>query len=220
MFQKLVTCKTCGRSIAKSANRCPYCGAQQHVAVWTVVTIIFLIGFFAILRVITSAPKTEKDLSSSPPQYAQYATSSKTDELSQTNASTESDMSDDDAVRKSTIIYEDTYVKISYNCVVIGTSGDIMSDYIIFDVENHTDVSITLALNSLALDGVSHTGVLDGWLGSGSVAPQSKGTVHILLNSRLETEHPASISGEISVLGNDGAPFDMIQYTFSNVDIR
>ncbi len=38
---KLVKCKTCGAEIAKTAKRCPKCGAQQHIVALTVSWLIF-----------------------------------------------------------------------------------------------------------------------------------------------------------------------------------
>ena len=58
MFQRLVTCKTCGHSIANTAKKCPHCGAKQHTAVYVLVTIMVLIFFIASAAIIRSAVVT------------------------------------------------------------------------------------------------------------------------------------------------------------------
>lgn len=52
-WDKIVTCKTCGKQIAKTAQRCPYCGARQHqgaltacylIVIFTIIAIFYIIG--------------------------------------------------------------------------------------------------------------------------------------------------------------------------------
>lgn len=45
---KLVKCKSCGAEIAKTAKRCPKCGAQQHIVALTVCWLIFFAMLFLI----------------------------------------------------------------------------------------------------------------------------------------------------------------------------
>ncbi len=55
IFDRTTPCKTCGRPIAKTARRCPYCGAQQHRATLTVAyTLIGLIVLFAFIGIVNS----------------------------------------------------------------------------------------------------------------------------------------------------------------------
>lgn len=49
---KLVTCKSCGKEIAKTANRCPHCGARQHQVAMTFVYLIILAAIIAIAYVL------------------------------------------------------------------------------------------------------------------------------------------------------------------------
>lgn len=52
---KLITCKTCGAQIAKTAKRCPQCGAQQHIVALTFAWLLFffiLIMLFILCRTI------------------------------------------------------------------------------------------------------------------------------------------------------------------------
>jgi predicted amidophosphoribosyltransferase len=48
-WDKIVICKTCGKQIAKTANRCPYCGARQHQGA---LTACYLIVIFAIVLIV------------------------------------------------------------------------------------------------------------------------------------------------------------------------
>ena len=47
MKSKLVTCKSCGTDIAKTASRCPKCGAKQHQA--ALIACVLIIFFTVIL---------------------------------------------------------------------------------------------------------------------------------------------------------------------------
>lgn len=49
---KLVKCKTCGAEIAKTAKRCPKCGAQQHIVALTLCWLIVFGAIAAIFAVI------------------------------------------------------------------------------------------------------------------------------------------------------------------------
>lgn len=51
---KMVKCKTCGAEITKTANRCPKCGAQQHIAALTAVYLIFFATIAGVLYIIFS----------------------------------------------------------------------------------------------------------------------------------------------------------------------
>lgn len=50
-MNKMVVCKTCGAQIAKTANRCPNCGAQQHQAALTACALIIVFTFILIIAV-------------------------------------------------------------------------------------------------------------------------------------------------------------------------
>lgn len=49
---KLVKCKTCGADIAKTARRCPKCGAQQHIVALTVSYLLGILVFILIVRIL------------------------------------------------------------------------------------------------------------------------------------------------------------------------
>ena len=51
---KLIKCKTCGEMMAKSAKRCPHCGAKQKlpVGVSLLITIIIIVTVFAVVAVL------------------------------------------------------------------------------------------------------------------------------------------------------------------------
>lgn len=54
-LSKMVKCKTCGAEIAKSANRCPQCGAKQHQAVLAVCALIIVFTFVGCFAIIIGA---------------------------------------------------------------------------------------------------------------------------------------------------------------------
>ena len=87
MFQRLVTCKTCGHSIANTAKKCPHCGAKQHTAVYVLVTIMVLIFFIASAAIIRSAVVTgDHSDDSAPPPAASISLKITAEELYRTYA--------------------------------------------------------------------------------------------------------------------------------------
>lgn len=52
MFNKTVTCKACKNQIAKTAKRCPYCGARQHQVALTFAYLIVVFAFVAVFWII------------------------------------------------------------------------------------------------------------------------------------------------------------------------
>lgn len=51
-WDKIVTCKTCGKQIAKTAQRCPYCGARQHQGALTACYLIVIFTVIAVVYII------------------------------------------------------------------------------------------------------------------------------------------------------------------------
>lgn len=51
---KMVKCKTCGADIAKTAKRCPQCGAQQHIGALSVCVIIIVVTIVAVFAIALS----------------------------------------------------------------------------------------------------------------------------------------------------------------------
>lgn len=52
---KMIRCKSCGRDIAKTAKRCPYCGAQQHVIALSICALIVVVTVFAVVAVLVNS---------------------------------------------------------------------------------------------------------------------------------------------------------------------
>lgn len=69
---RLVKCKTCGAEIARSANRCPNCGAQQHTGAYIACFVIIIITIIAI-AIILSGSEPDPD-----PQNTAFVEQSKT----------------------------------------------------------------------------------------------------------------------------------------------
>lgn len=60
MSSKLIKCKTCGADIAKSANRCPNCGAKVKNTARTLTGILFLIlGIILIIAAVGGSHSSE-----------------------------------------------------------------------------------------------------------------------------------------------------------------
>ena len=59
--QKLIKCKTCGEMMAKSAKRCPHCGAKQKLPVGAslLITIIIIVTVFAVVGVLMNGTGTQ-----------------------------------------------------------------------------------------------------------------------------------------------------------------
>ena len=58
---KMIKCKTCGAEIAKSAKRCPACGAKQHQGVYVACIIIIVISIFLCVSVSSESDEPAKD---------------------------------------------------------------------------------------------------------------------------------------------------------------
>lgn len=65
-MNKMIKCKSCGAEIAKTANRCPQCGAKQHIGALVACVIIAFIAVIAIAIVIGSSGKSADDPSGEP----------------------------------------------------------------------------------------------------------------------------------------------------------
>lgn len=51
-MKKLVTCKTCGATIAKTARTCPSCGAKQHQGAYIAIGIITAVMIIAVIGIL------------------------------------------------------------------------------------------------------------------------------------------------------------------------
>lgn len=60
-MSKLVMCKTCGAEIAKSAKRCPQCGAKQPVNVVALIISTVIVVIFAVIIISLAATSREAE---------------------------------------------------------------------------------------------------------------------------------------------------------------
>jgi len=55
MFRKMEECRVCGQLVAKSATKCPYCGANNpsmtNVIVMSVVSLLVVFIFFLVFKI-------------------------------------------------------------------------------------------------------------------------------------------------------------------------
>lgn len=54
MEKKMIKCKACGAEIAKSAKRCPQCGARQHQVALSICAVLIVITIFACIGILFS----------------------------------------------------------------------------------------------------------------------------------------------------------------------
>lgn len=71
-MKKLVPCKTCGAEIAKSAKKCPHCGAKNAPsAFWLIAALLFTVMFFAGIGgaddPAETMPHTDRPVATKPP---------------------------------------------------------------------------------------------------------------------------------------------------------
>lgn len=59
MTDNLKTCKSCGKEIAKSAKKCPHCGANLGMATWLkVIIVLVILGIVSIVLVVACTAGT------------------------------------------------------------------------------------------------------------------------------------------------------------------
>lgn len=51
-MKKMVKCRSCGADIAKTAKRCPNCGARQHIGSYVACAIIIVVTFIACITIL------------------------------------------------------------------------------------------------------------------------------------------------------------------------
>jgi len=109
-------------------------------------------------------------------------------------------------------IHKDEHVTISY----LGCETDRDRDYMVFYVENNTDVELTFQSNTLSIDGES----LGHISGSDSIAAQSKGRVRFRTGDPFPTMSPATITGTLRVIDFSRELFRSYDVSFVNLRIR
>lgn len=128
---KMVTCKSCGAQIAKTANRCPKCGARQHQAAMAMVSIIVVLAVVGIVWIVATSGSGE---SASAKANATASTST----ASVSNASKE--------------IYSDKTFSVSF--VKKYDESSIPGEFFFsLQATNKSSQKITLALQDVYLNG-------------------------------------------------------------------
>ena len=59
-MDKLVTCKTCGAEIAKSAKQCPQCGAKNRLPQRVLKTALVILGVIILISILFGEPSEPK----------------------------------------------------------------------------------------------------------------------------------------------------------------
>ena len=109
----------------------------------------------------------------------EYSSEGKADETSNDN---------DVNTKKSTVVYEDNNVKISF--------AGISEDGVEFWVDNLTDVNITIQADSVSVNGISTNDIMM----SDDVAPQSKGKVVAQCDDFTSVTNVETVGGQLRVI--------------------
>lgn len=122
---KMVKCRACGAEIAKSAKRCPHCGAQQHILALSLCWIIVAITIFAIISIIRGG--------NSKPDSEQASVQTQTSNV---------------------VLCDNDNIKATYQRVYEEPSADGVF-YLQVLVENKTSKTILVALENASVNGYS-----------------------------------------------------------------
>ena len=119
-WDKMVTCKTCGKQIAKTAKRCPYCGARQHQGALTACCLIVVFAVIAIFYVMTSG---SEDTAQNSPTAAENVSQSERGNV-QSKPTSENSGSCDSIITKAQ--YDKIKSGMTYKQVkkIVGNDGD------------------------------------------------------------------------------------------------
>ena len=144
---RLVKCKACGKEIAKTANRCPFCGARQHQVA---MTFVWLIIFGTIIAVISVLFRTGGTSVSDEPQNP--AIKSETEYVSDDGIGIQPNDSSEKSVEEKTI-YDSEGVKITF----LGFEQapyPAIGYYIRLLIENTSGNDYTIQTRDVSVDGV------------------------------------------------------------------
>jgi hypothetical protein len=140
MFNKMTKCKACGAEIAKSASRCPKCGAKQHQIALTFCCLIVVFSIFAIVASFSNILNASSGASST---------------------STASANQKDDSENK--VIVDADGIKITYTGVKLTQYIPDQSDgYMLtagLTIENSSGYDITVFPTDSSVNGVMKTAV-------------------------------------------------------------
>ena len=137
-MNKTVICKTCGAEIAKTAKRCPKCGAQQHVGALIACSIIIVIVIIFIIFVLANWN-------------------------SKGNQEVDAKMSEEIESSNENVIYEKDEIKITYTGMKLTQYLENQPDgYMLtvsLNVENKSSKDITVYPVDSSVNGVMKTAI-------------------------------------------------------------
>lgn len=126
---KMVTCKTCGAEIAKTAKRCPQCGARQHQVALTFVYLIVVFAVIAIVLVIAGGNQIGNSGSTSGPQATASSAPIVVSSSNLWAAYSENEVSADE-------LYEDQFLSVTGTISSIGKDLLFETPYIALKTED------------------------------------------------------------------------------------
>lgn len=130
-MSKMIKCKSCGAEIAKTANRCPHCGARQHQVALTacyLIVILTAVIIFFIIRGEMSNPENPGDVPGS-------------NQISETAP----------PENGSSVIFTGEYAEVSYlgAAMAPGVEGCF---YLNLHIENTSETNQTVYLSDVYVD--------------------------------------------------------------------
>ena len=140
---KLVKCKTCGSQIAKSAKRCPNCGARQHKGAFAAIAVVIVLAVVLIVVVSISGNDTKPSSSSAPSSSS--GTAPGTAPSSSPAPAQDISPSPSDPEASELQLLDDDIISVSFVRLyeVAGVDGAI---YLQLQMQNKTDSEIWVAL--------------------------------------------------------------------------
>lgn len=169
---KMIRCKTCGNSIAKSAKICPHCGAKCNVEIPLVARL--LIAFFALIILFNVFVKSGEDgdknesssnstsqqsESASPKINDKDSSSTRNDHIVEQESSEISSTQEDQEPEQTNkgreqLLVDDDFVKVSFIEVFEEPSIEGVF-YFRLCVENKTEKTVTIYLEDSSVNKVS-----------------------------------------------------------------
>ena len=178
MRKKLIKCKACGAEIARSANRCPNCGARQHQGAYIACTVIIVLTVLLCTTVIfnnqNESPKEEGSTTAS--------------EMNKVGNDTES----------SSFIFSGNTANITYeSCYDVDSISGCF--YVQLQIENTGNVEAVYSLSDVYVDDVACNS------GTGlpvTILPGKSGTGAFIIFSEKKLDNIEKVEFKISVRDN------------------
>lgn len=219
----VVYCEHCGAENSKGYSKCISCGKKRqksHKVLFAIVLVLLALESCYIVRINVMAKRLTESINDI---YA-ITSNASSNRLPATNASDtapETTGQNKFVSPQSPLIYSDAEIEIRFVSASMEDTyiGELACLYI--SVKNKTDKSMYFEIDSIALNGMS----ISGLFGDGTVAPMSIGTLEYIKMDADNAEKSVfqsdieTISGEFSYYRNSNI-FDSSNIVISGVNIK